>query len=74
MIKSFIQPAPVQLCIFKARLTKIGILKDIKHDRIRKLEKTGKKHTKRRRPIVSVNLHAFLMNMHGSRKALVKKF
>jgi hypothetical protein len=37
------------------------MLKDIlKHDR--KLEKiNGKKHTKRR--IVSVNLHAFFMNM-----------
>jgi hypothetical protein len=51
----------VQLCISKARLTKIEMLKDIKHDRIRKLEKTGKKHSKRR--IVSVNLHAFFMNM-----------
>ena len=36
------------------------MLKDIlKHDQ--KLEKTGKKHRKRR--IVSVNLHAFFMNM-----------
>ena len=61
----------MQLCIFKARLTKIEMLKDIKNDRIKKLEKTGKKQTKRR--IVSVNLHAFFMNMVAE-KLWSKKF
>jgi hypothetical protein len=47
------------------------MLKDIKNDRIKKLEKTGKKQTKRR--IVSVNLHAFFMNMVAE-KLWSKKF
>ena len=51
----------MQLCIFKARLTKIEMLKDKKHDRIRKLEKTGKKHIKRR--AVSVIYMFFFTNM-----------
>ena len=38
-----------------ARLTKIEKLKDIKHENEFKLEKTGKKHTKRR--VVSVKMY-----------------